>query len=146
MPREFHTPRSLQGYSLWGRKKLDTTERLHFHFHFIYRDFPGGPDGKESACNAGGLGLLPGLGKSPGGGHGNPLQHASLEKPHGQRSLVGYSPWGCEESDMTEQLNTARARAHTHTHTHTHTLHRTIPISEKQVFILTIQLLDNHFL
>ena len=35
--------------------------------------FPGGSDGKESSCNAGGLGSIPGLGRSPGGGHGNPL-------------------------------------------------------------------------
>ena len=43
---------------------------------------------------------------SPGRGHGNPLQYSCLENPHGQRSLVGYSPWGCKESDMTERLNT----------------------------------------
>ena len=53
--------------------------------------FPGGLDGKESACNVEGLGSIPGLGRSPGGGHGNPLQYSCLEKPHGQ-SLVGYSP------------------------------------------------------
>ena len=55
--------------------------------------FPGGSDGKESACNAGDLGLIPGLGRSPGGGHGNPLQYSSLENSHGQSSPVGYSPW-----------------------------------------------------
>ena len=38
---------------------------------------------------------FPGLGRSPGGRHGNPLQCSCLEHPHGQRSLVGYSPWGC---------------------------------------------------
>ena len=57
---------------------------------------------KKSACNAGDLGLIPGLGKSPGGGHGNPLQYSCLENPHGQRTLVGYSPWGRKESDTTE--------------------------------------------
>ena len=36
----------------------------------------------------------------------NQLQYSSLENPHGQRSLVGYSPWGCKESDMTEWLST----------------------------------------
>ena len=41
------------------------------------------------------------------GGHGNPLQYFCLENPHGQRSLEGYSPWGCKESDMTEWLSTA---------------------------------------
>ena len=37
---------------------------------------------------------IPGLGKSPGGGNGNPLQYSCLEKSHGQRNLVDYSPWG----------------------------------------------------
>ena len=54
----------------------------------------GGSDGKESACNAGDLGLIPGLGRSPGGGHGNPIQYSCLENPCGQRNLEGYSPWG----------------------------------------------------
>ena len=65
-------------------------------------DFPGGSDGKESARNVGDLSSIPGLGRSPGGGHGNPLQYSCLENPHGQRSLVGYSPWGHEGLDMTE--------------------------------------------
>ena len=43
--------------------------------------FPCGSDGKESACNAGDLGLIPGSGRSPGGGHGNPLQYSCLENP-----------------------------------------------------------------
>ena len=64
--------------------------------------------GKESACNVGDLGLIPGLGWSPGGGHGNLLQYSCLENPHGHRSLVGYSPQGCKESDMTERLSTAQ--------------------------------------
>ena len=44
--------------------------------------------------------------RSPGAGHGNPLQYSCLENPHGQRSLVGYSPWGHKELDMTEKLST----------------------------------------
>ena len=44
----------------------------------------------------------PGWGRSPGGGHGNPLQYSRLENPHGQRSLAGYSPQGRKESDTTE--------------------------------------------
>ena len=63
-------------------------------------------DGKESTCNAGDLGLIPGLGRSPGGEHGNPLQCYCLENPHGHRSLVGYSPCGRKELDMTERLST----------------------------------------
>ena len=69
---------------------------------WVMEGFPGGSDGKESACNEGDLGSIPGSGRSPGGGHGNPLQSSCLENPHGQRSLVGYSPWGRKESDMTE--------------------------------------------
>ena len=45
---------------------------------------PGGSDGKESACNVGDLGSIPGLVRSPGGGHGNPLQYSCLENSHGQ--------------------------------------------------------------
>ena len=53
--------------------------------------FPGGSDGKEYTCSVEDLGLIPGLGRSPGRGHGNPLQYSCLENPHGLRGLVGYS-------------------------------------------------------
>ena len=69
--------------------------------------FPGGSDGKESPCNAGDAGSIPGLGRSPGEGHGSPLQYSCLDNPHGQRSLEGYSPWGRTELDMTERPSTA---------------------------------------
>ena len=49
---------------------------------------------------------MPGLGRSPGGTHGKPLQYSCLENPYGQRSLVGYSPWGRKELDITEWLST----------------------------------------
>ena len=71
----------------------------------LHEGFPGGSDGKESACNEGDLGSIPGLRRSPGGGHGNPHQYSCLENPHGQRSLAGYSPWGHKELDTTEQLH-----------------------------------------
>ena len=64
--------------------------------------FPGGSDGKESTYNVGDLGSIPGLGRSPGGGQGNPLPYSYLENPQRQRSLADYSPWGHKESDMTE--------------------------------------------
>ena len=54
------------------------------------------------------LGLIPGLGRSPGGGPDNPLQYSCLENPHGQRSLEGYSPWGRKELDTTVLLSTAQ--------------------------------------
>ena len=84
-------------------------------------DFPGASDGKEFACHVGDLGSIPGLGRSPGGGHGNPLQYSCLENPLGQRCLAGYSPRCGKESDMTEQLSMhscVHTRMHTHTHTH----------------------------
>ena len=68
--------------------------------------FPGSSDGKESTCNAGDLGSISGLGRYPGGRHGNLLQCSRLENPHGSRSLAGYSPWSHKESDMTAAANT----------------------------------------
>ena len=72
--------------------------------------FPGGSDGKESTCNAGDAGLIPGLGGSPGEENGHPLQYSCLENPHGWRSLVGYSLQDHKESDMIEQLLEASVR------------------------------------
>ena len=65
--------------------------------------FLGDPGSKESTCNAGDPGLIPGSGRSPGG-EWLPTTGFLPGELHGQRSLVGYSPWGRKESDMTEQL------------------------------------------
>ena len=65
-------------------------------------DFPGGARGKEFLCNVGNLGSIPGLGRSPGEGNGNPLQYSGLENSMDRGILAGYSPWGCKESDTTE--------------------------------------------
>ena len=60
--------------------------------------FPGVSDGKASVCNAGDPGSIPGLGKSPGEGNGNPFQYSCLENPNdGRRSLISYSSWGHKE-------------------------------------------------
>ena len=64
--------------------------------------FPGGSDGKASAHNVGDLGSIPGLGRSPGEGNGNPLQYSCLENSM-ERNLVNYSPWGHKESGTTER-------------------------------------------
>ena len=69
-------------------------------------DFPDGLDGKASAYNVGDRGSIPGLGRSPGEGIGNPLQYSCLEKSLEQRSLEGYSPWGRNELDTTEHACT----------------------------------------
>ena len=66
----------------WRRDRLATP---------VFMGFAGDSDSKESACNAREVGSVPGLGRSPGGGHGDPLQYFCLENPHEQRSLVGYS-------------------------------------------------------
>ena len=68
--------------------------------------FSGGTNNDEYTCNVRDLGLTSELGRSPGGGHGKPLQYSCLENPHGQRSLAGYSPWGRKESDTTERVST----------------------------------------
>ena len=67
-----------------------------------YRDFPGGSDGKASAYTVRDPGSIPGSGRFPGEGNGNPLQLFLPGKSHGRRNLVGYSPWGRKESDTTE--------------------------------------------
>ena len=69
--------------------------------------FPGGSDGKESACNVGDLGSICGLGRSPGGGHGKPFQYSCLENSMDRGAWrATYSPWGCKESYTTERLST----------------------------------------
>ena len=57
----------------WRRERLPTPVSL---------GFPSGSHGKESACNAGNMGSIPWLGRSPGGGHGIPLKYSCLENPH----------------------------------------------------------------
>ena len=96
-----------------GKERNDRNLTKGYSVCFLYTYFSDHPDNgecdsKESACTGGALGSIPGLGRSPGGGHGNPLQYCCLENPHGQMSLMGYSPWGHKESDTTERLSTAQ--------------------------------------
>ena len=85
----------------WRRVKLPTP---------VFLGFPHGSGRKESTRNAGDLGSIPVLGRSPGGGHGNPLQY----------SLPGESPWTdrgawqaiVHRSDTTEQLSTAQGQTY----------------------------------
>ena len=64
-----------------------------------YLGFPGGSAGRESLGNVGDLGLILGLGRSPGEENGCPLQYSGLE------NFMDYSPWGRKELDKTEQLS-----------------------------------------
>ena len=80
------------GYSPWGHEESDTTELLstaqhepvtlkHFDYTPLLGGFPGGSDGKASVCNAGDLGSISGLRRSPGERSGSPLQYSCLENP-----------------------------------------------------------------
>ena len=89
LPREFHGQRSLaatvQGVIQpmgWQRVGHDwVTNTFTFKCLLFRKGFPCGSAGKESACNVGDLGLIPGLGRSPGEGKSYPLQYSGLEKP-----------------------------------------------------------------
>ena len=60
----------------------------------FYWGFPGGTDGKESACNVADQGSIPGLGKSPGEGNGYPLQYSGLENSMDREAWWATGPWG----------------------------------------------------
>ena len=80
---EFHGQRNLVGYSPWSRR--------------VGHDSATNTVVKNPPVNAGDIrdmGLILGSGRSPGGGHGNPLQYSCFGESLGQRTLVGYSPWG----------------------------------------------------
>ena len=84
---------SFNNYNMWYSQKFTTFVHIYIH----NRCFPGGSVIKNLLVNVGDSGdtcSIPGLGRSPGGGSGNPFQYSCLEKSHGQRSLVDYSPWG----------------------------------------------------
>ena len=78
---------------------------IHTHTHtHTHTGFPGGSVVKNLPANAGNdASLIPGLGRSPGRGHGNPLLIFLPRESHEQRSLASYSPWGHKESDMIEE-------------------------------------------
>ena len=78
----------------------------------IYMGFPSGSVDKELTFNAlfaGDTSSIPGLGRAPGGGHGNPLQYSCLEKSEGL-----YSPWGCKKLDTTQVTEHTRMHIYTY--------------------------------
>ena len=76
----------------------------------LTKGFPGGSDGKESACNAGDLGLTSGSGRSSGEGHGNPLKYSCLENPIDSGAWQVTVHEVTKESDMTEGLTLGNDR------------------------------------
>ena len=109
-----HTPENYNLIPLLPSKPQQICAFILSIWHLIFSylisklGFPDSSAGKESTCNVGDLGLIPGLGRCPGGGHGNPHQYSCLENPHGQRSLAAYSPGGHKESNTTERWSTAQ--------------------------------------
>ena len=80
---------------------MESREKRIFLLRLI--SFPGGSDGKESACNAGDLGSIPGSRRSPGEGNGNPLQYSCLENPVDRGSWI-------EESGRLQSMGLHRVR------------------------------------
>ena len=96
---------------VWRRLRSQKAMEDFTPMTLIFKDslnifpFPGSSVGKESACSAEDPGSIPGSRRSPGERNGNPLQYPCLENPHGPRSLMGYSPWGCK-AQQDRAINT----------------------------------------
>ena len=113
-------PKGNQSWIFIGRTDAEAEAPILWPLHannwLIGKDpdvgLPGWLRGKEFAWNIGDAGLTPGSGRSSGEGNGNPLQYSLPGKSHGQRSLVGYSPWGHKhvgQSWVAKQQTTAFA-------------------------------------
>ena len=91
-----HCSHEIRRHLLLGRKAMTKLDSILNSRDITYivkaMGFPASSTGKESASNAGDSSSVPGSGRSPGGGYGNPLQYSCLENIREQRSLVGYSP------------------------------------------------------
>ena len=82
-----------ESISLWV---ISQCHVIYLSSHPTWYTFPHSSVDKESMCNAGDLGLIPGSGRSPAEGNGNPLQYSCLDNPMNKRSLAGFSSWGCK--------------------------------------------------
>ena len=103
-----HGQRSLASYSPWACTRVgrDLAAKQK-------QSLPGGSDCKESACNEGDSGMIPGSGRSPGEGNGNPLQYSCLE------NSMDKGTWQTTVPVVIKSW-TQLTTIHTHTHTHTH--------------------------
>ena len=91
----------------WWCHPTISSSVVPFSFFNLCKDFSGGSDGKESACNAGHLGSISGLGRYPGVRNGNPPQYSCLGYPMHRGAWLTMAlggPWGCKETDKTELL------------------------------------------
>ena len=100
------SPPGYSWFNSWVRKFPWTRDRVPTP---VFLGFSDGSDGKEFACSETWDWSLT-WEDSPGGGHGNLLQYSCLKNPHGQRSLVGYSPWGSQRVGL--DWATKRSTAH----------------------------------
>ena len=110
-------------------RQIDKKYVIYTYIYLLYIwshvDFPCGSDGKESACIAKNPGFDLWFGKIPWRREWQPTPVFLPGKSHGQRILVGYSPWGHKESDIIEWLTPHYGHTHTHTHRHTYTYTQT---------------------
>ena len=89
-----------------GVRESDMTEQLNWiELNIKHMCFPGGSDGKQSTCNAGDLGSVPGLGRYHGEGNGYPLQYSCLENSMDRRAWQAKPAHGVTELDTTEQIS-----------------------------------------
>ena len=94
-----------------GREMVDVGVRGNWRKFWTTEGFPGSSKGKDSACNAGDLGLIPGLARSSRKGNGNPLQYSCLE------NTMDRGTWWPTGHEVTKS-QTWLSNSHTHTHTH----------------------------
>ena len=104
--------RSLGGYNPWDHRvrhnwATNTLKSRWFKSSILNHQIPWWLKGKESTCNEGDPGSIPGSGRSPGEGNSYPLQESCLENSMDRRAWWANSSWGCKESETTEQLTTS---------------------------------------
>ena len=110
-PTPVFLPGESQGRGAWWAAVYGVAESRTRLKRLSRSSSSSGSDSKKPACNAENPGSILGSGRSPGEGNGYPWIHTPEFLPgefHGQQSLMGYSPWGRKESDMTERLTLQR--------------------------------------